>query len=154
MSIWKKAIPTGTLAKMSAAMNKGNMVGHIGIEFTNIGDNYLEATMPVDERTRQPFGLLHGGASVSLAESLGSYASYLVAGDDKQCVGVDINATHLRSMKSGSVTARATPVKLGKTLHVWDIKIHETGNESAGLVCLSKLSVMVVEKRPTKTADK
>lgn len=148
MSIWKRVITPSGLAKMSAGANKGNMVGNLGINFTNIGDNFIEATMPVDERTLQPFGLLHGGASVSLAETLGSYASFLIAGDDKECVGVDINATHLRSVRSGSVTARATPVRLGRTLHVWDIKIHETGNERAGLVCLSKLSVMVVDKRP------
>lgn len=107
--------------------------------------------MPVDHRTAQPYGILHGGASVALAETLGSYASYLVVGDeDKACVGVDISATHLRSVSAGSsVTGRATPVKLGRNLHVWEIKIHETGKEDAGITCLSKLSVMITNKKKT-----
>lgn len=104
--------------------------------------------MPVDERTIQPFGILHGGASCVMAETLGSYASVLASGDDKTVVGVDINATHLRSVKAGSsVTGRATALKIGNRLHIWEIKMHETGKEEDGLTCISRLSVMVIDKK-------
>eukprot|EP01031_Cornospumella_fuschlensis_P037866 gene37866-45999_t len=100
--------------------------------------------MPVDERTVQPFRILHGGASVVLAETLGSYASFLACDEGKYSVGVDISATHLRSVKFGSsVTGRATALRLGRRVHVWDIKIHETGKESEGPTCVSRLSVMI-----------
>jgi len=126
------------------------MVGRVGIRYTALGPDWLEATMPVDERTIQPFGILHGGASVTLAETLGSYASYLTVGEDKLVVGVDINATHLRSVKSGSsVTGRASPIKIGQRMQIWEIKIHETGKEDLGLTCISRLSVMVNNKRVT-----
>lgn len=147
--IWKKALSLDLLNKVNIFNANKNMVGRIGIQFTRFGPNWLEGTMPVDERTTQPYGILHGGASVALAETLGSYASYLVVGeDDKACVGVDISATHLRSVAAGSsVTGRATPLKLGRTLHVWEIKMYETGKEDAGATCISRLSVMVTNKR-------
>jgi uncharacterized protein (TIGR00369 family) len=149
--IWKKTLSLDLLNKVNIFNANKNMVGHIGIQFTKFGPNWLEGVMPVDHRTAQPYGILHGGASVALAETLGSYASYLVVGDeDKACVGVDISATHLRSVSAGSsVTGRATPVKLGRNLHVWEIKIHETGKEDAGITCLSKLSVMITNKKKT-----
>jgi 1,4-dihydroxy-2-naphthoyl-CoA hydrolase len=146
--IWKKALTLDLLNKANAFNLTKTMVGRIGIQFTAFGPDWLEATMPVDERTIQPAGILHGGASVALAETLGSYASH-IATENKVCVGVDISATHLKSVKNGSkVTGRATPLKLGKRLHVWEIKIHETGKENEGLVCISRLSVMISDTPP------
>ncbi len=141
-SIWKKAVSKETLAIMNSLRSK-TMMGAIGINLTEVGADYLEGTMPVDSRTHQPFGLLHGGASAALAETLGSYASVLVAGEGKAPVGVELSASHLRGVSSGSVTGRATPIRIGNLMHVWEIKIHETGNEAAGLVCHSKLTVMI-----------
>jgi 1,4-dihydroxy-2-naphthoyl-CoA hydrolase len=118
------------------------MVEHIGIEFTEVGDDYLKARMPVDHRTRQPYGLLHGGASVSLAETLGSMASALVI--DRQqyyCVGLEINANHVRGVREGWVTGIARPLHIGKTTHVWDIRIHDASDK---LVCVSRLTVAIV----------
>lgn len=123
-----------------------NILKTLGIIYTNIGDDFLEATMPVDERTRQPYGILHGGASVVLAETLGSFASVLVAGPDHIAVGIEVSASHLKSVSHGSVTGRVHPIRLGKSLHVWEIKIHETGKEEEGLICHSKLTVMVRPK--------
>ncbi|MBX3241687.1 MAG: hotdog fold thioesterase [Chitinophagaceae bacterium] len=126
-------------------MGKGTMSDHIGIRFLEIGDNYLKATMPVDERTQQPFGLLHGGASVVLAETLGSVASALVLDTSRSiCVGLEINANHIRSVQSGLVTGTATPVHLGSTTHVWDIRIHDENNK---LVCISRLTVAVLARK-------
>ena len=153
MSIWKRVFTLDMLRHRSKEIPK-TMVGHVGIEYTGFGPNWLEATMPVDERTIQPYGILHGGASVVLAETLGSYASVLVTGGEKQCVGLDISATHLRSVKKGSsVTGRATPLRLGKRVHVWDIKIHETGKEEAGPTCISRLTVMVNDRPLPKLDD-
>jgi len=141
--IWKKALTLDFLNKANSFNLTKNMMGRIGIEFTAFGPNWLEATMPVDERTTQPAGILHGGASVVLAETLGSYASHM-ATDEGICVGVDVSATHLRSVKHGSsVVGRAVPIKLGKRLHVWEIKIHEIGKEEKGPTCISRLTVMV-----------
>ncbi|RYH05524.1 hotdog fold thioesterase [archaeon] len=143
MSIWKKTLSTDVLKTMNVHA-KNTMVDHVGIKYTAFGQNWLEATMPVDDRTVQPFRLLHGGASVVLAETLGSYASFLASEEGKYSVGVDVSATHLRSVKSGSnVTGRATALRLGRRIHVWDIRIHETGKESDGPTCVSRLSVMI-----------
>ena len=122
------------------------MGGHLGMEFTEIGENFLKARMPVDDRTRQPYGLLHGGASVALAETLGSVASAHVI-DMKRyyCVGLEINANHLRPVKEGYVYGTATPLHLGKTTHVWDIRIHD---EKEKLVCVSRLTVAILQQRP------
>jgi 1,4-dihydroxy-2-naphthoyl-CoA hydrolase len=114
----------------------------LGIEFTEAGEGYLVARMPVDARTHQPFGLLHGGASVVLAESMGSVASFVVLGDaTKQAVGLEINANHLRSVRSGWVYGRVTPIHVGRTTHVWDIRITD---EQARLVCISRLTIAVI----------
>ena len=118
------------------------MAETIGIEFIGSGDDYIEARMPVDHRTKQPAGLLHGGASVALAENLGSVASYLcLKSADKRCVGVEINANHLKSATNGWVTGRCTPIRIGSTMHVWHIEIK---NEKGDLICVSRLTVMVV----------
>jgi 1,4-dihydroxy-2-naphthoyl-CoA hydrolase len=119
---------------------------NLGMDFTNIGPDFLEMTMPVDERTKQPAGLLHGGASCALAETIGSVASYLVVDSSKfYPVGLEINANHLRSKTSGFVTARCIPLHLGATTHIWDIKITD---ERQKLVCVSRLTVMITKKAP------
>ena len=125
------------------AMSAGTMGEHIGIEFTEIGDDYLKATMPVDHRTRQPYGLLHGGASVALAETLGSVASSLVLDTSVFiCVGLEINANHIRSARQGLVTGIAVPIHLGSSTHVWDIKIYD---DRERLVCISRLTVAILK---------
>lgn len=126
-------------------INKGNMGEHLDIVYTDIGDDYLEGKMPVDNRTKQPFGLLHGGASVVLAETLGSLASQLSVDSNKQfCVGIEINANHIKGVRSGYVTGKATAIHIGKKTHVWEIKIKD---EQDDLVCISRLTVAVIDKR-------
>ncbi|MEI2737422.1 MAG: hotdog fold thioesterase [Chitinophagaceae bacterium] len=128
---------------------KGTMDEYLGIEWVEIGDNFLKAKMPVDHRTKQPYGLLHGGASCVLAESIGSVASAMVIDPARfQCVGLEINANHVHSATSGFVTAVATPLHLGKATHVWDIKIY---NENDKMVCVSRLTVAIIEKRDFTT---
>jgi 1,4-dihydroxy-2-naphthoyl-CoA hydrolase len=123
----------------------GNMVAHLGIEYTEIGEKYISGKMPVDERTKQPFGLLHGGASVVLAETLGSVGSNLCVDTSKYaCVGLEINANHIKSAKSGYVYGRAELIHEGKSTHIWDVKITNAEGE---LVCVSRLTVAVIEKR-------
>lgn len=126
-------------------MNNGTMGGAIGIEFTEIGTDHLRATMPVDERTIQPYGLLHGGASAALAETLGSVASAMVIDPETHiCVGIAINANHLRSAREGYVHGVASPLHLGSRTHVWEIKIY---NDEHQLICASRLTVAILEKR-------
>jgi len=126
-------------------LGKDTMGDFIGIRFSELGDNHLSATMPVDHRTKQPYGLLHGGASVTLAETLGSVGSALVIDPANFiCVGQEINANHIRSARSGLVTGTATPIHLGATSHVWEIKIHD---EQGKLVCVSRLTVAILKKR-------
>jgi 1,4-dihydroxy-2-naphthoyl-CoA hydrolase len=128
-----------------ATLGKGTMGEFIGIEFVELGENYIKATMPVDYRTIQPYGLLHGGASCVLAETVGSIASALVIDQTKFiCVGLEINANHIRSTRNGLVTAKAAPLHLGKSTHVWDIRITDANDQ---LVCISRLTVAVLEKR-------
>lgn len=142
MHIWHKQ--DLTLSDF-ASLGKDTMGDHIGIRFSELGDNYLKATMPVDNRTRQPYGLLHGGASVALAETLGSVGSALVIDQDNFiCVGQEINANHIRSVRSGYVTGTATPIHLGASSHVWEIMIHD---EARKLVCISRLTVAILKKR-------
>lgn len=121
----------------------GNMVDHLGIEFLEIGEDYVTARMPVDHRTHQPFGILHGGASVVLAESLGSVASFLTLSDPttQRAVGLEINANHIRGVSSGWVYAKATPLHIGRTTHVWDIKIT---SEEGKLVCVVRFTVAII----------
>ena len=124
---------------------QNTMCESLGIRFTEIGENYLLATMPVDQRTKQPMGLLHGGASVALAETLGSVASaFCVRDSSKTPVGIEINANHLKSARSGLVTGKVTSLKLGQSLHVWNIEIH---NEAHELICACRLTVMIVDKK-------
>jgi 1,4-dihydroxy-2-naphthoyl-CoA hydrolase len=125
-------------------LGKGTMSEHLGIEFTELGADFIKAHMPVDARTRQPYGLLHGGASCVLAETLGSVASAMVLDPEKFiCVGLEINANHIRGVREGIVTGIATPLHLGASTHVWDIKIHD---ERGKLVCVSRLTVAVLKK--------
>lgn len=124
---------------------QNTMADFLGMEFTEIGPDYLRMIMPVNDRTRQPYGLLHGGASAALAETIGSVASALIIDPEKQfCVGLDINANHIRAMKEGYVHAVAKPLHLGTTTHVWDIKICDEHNK---LVCISRLTVAIRDKR-------
>lgn len=124
---------------------QGTLVSHLGIEFTDIGPQHLTARMPVDARTVQPFRLLHGGASVTLAESLGSMASALcIDGETELCVGLEINANHLRSVADGWVYGTARPLHVGRRTHVWEIRIID---EQERPVCVSRLTVMIIEKR-------
>jgi 1,4-dihydroxy-2-naphthoyl-CoA hydrolase len=121
---------------------KNSMGEFLGIEFTEIGKDYLVARMPVDNRTKQPYGILHGGASVVLAETVGSVGANLCVDLTKfRCVGLDINANHLKSVKEGFVYAKGTPIHVGRTTQVWEIKIT---NENNDLVCISRLTVAVI----------
>lgn len=131
-----------TLERLQA-LSKDTMAEHLGIEFIEIGDDYLVARMPVDHRTKQPFGLLHGGASVALAETLGSVASALVIDNNTSLpVGLEINANHLRSVKEGFVYGTARPFHLGRTTHVWEIKITD---EEKKLICVSRITVAILK---------
>lgn len=122
----------------------GTLVEHLGIEFTEIGDDFIRGTMPVDGRTRQPYGLLHGGASVALAETLGSTgATMCVDTKEFQCVGQEINANHVRAARTGRVTGTARPVHLGGRTHVWSIDIV---NNQGKLVCTSRLTIAIIRR--------
>ena len=121
------------------------MIEHLGIEVTGVGNGTIEARMPVDHRTHQPFGLLHGGASVALAESMGSIAAYCTLVDEnKHCVGLEINANHIKSVKSGYVYGVATPINLGSRTQVWEIRIT---NEAKDLICISRITMAIIDKR-------
>jgi 1,4-dihydroxy-2-naphthoyl-CoA hydrolase len=121
------------------------LVAHLGIVFTEVGENYICAKMPVDQRTHQPMGILHGGASVALAETLGSIGGYYSLDTQKQyCVGLEINANHLRSVREGWVYGRAEAVHLGRTTQLWDIRITDEGGK---LVCISRLTLAVIYKK-------
>lgn len=126
------------------SLDKDTIARHLGIEYIEVGEDYIVARMPVDHRTHQPFGILHGGASVVLAESLGSIASYLTLKDpeNQRAVGLEINANHVRPVRSGYVYGRVTPIHVGRTTHLWEIRIT---NEEDKLVCISRLTVAVVE---------
>ncbi|GAB1446840.1 MAG: hotdog fold thioesterase [Cyclobacteriaceae bacterium] len=121
------------------------MLEHLGIVFTEVGEDYISATLPVDKRTHQPLGLLHGGASVTLAETLGSVAATLCVDQDKQyCVGLEINANHIKSVREGFVTGTARPIHIGKRTQVWEIKIVNPQNE---LICISRITMATMDKR-------
>ena len=139
MSIWNQPV---TLDELQRGGQVG-MAAHLDIRFTEIGPDYIRATMPVDERTQQPFGLLHGGASAVLAETLGSVgANYCVDRSRYFCVGQEINANHLRSARSGRVSGTARPVHIGRRSQVWDIRIED---DQGHLTCVSRLTLAVVE---------
>jgi len=141
MSIWFKSFAIADLQLAS----KNTMVDHLGIKITEIGADFLRGTMPVDERTIQPMGLLHGGASIALAETLGSLAAnYVVDRALFYCVGLDINGNHLRAAKSGIITGTAKPLHLGSSTQVWTI---EMVNEQNQLTCISRLTMAVLRKK-------
>lgn len=138
MSIWKNL---QTLDALNAA-RQNTLIRHLDIVFTEIGEDFIRATMPVDERTRQPYGLLHGGASVVLAETLGSMGAIMCVDPSKyRCVGQEINANHVRSARRGQVAGTARPVHLGGRTQVWSIDIR---NDEDDLVCISRLTIAVV----------
>jgi 1,4-dihydroxy-2-naphthoyl-CoA hydrolase len=141
MSIWfNKNIKLTDLIPFGPS----TMAEHLGMEWVEIGENFLTIKMPVDNRTKQPYGLLHGGASCALAETAGSVASHLVIDPNKFiCVGLEINANHVRSARHGYVIGIATALHLGATTHVWDIKICDESNK---LICISRLTVAVLKK--------
>ena len=142
MSIWfKKDI---TIPEFEH-WRQNTMVEYLQIKITEFGDNFIKASMPVDHRTHQPYGLLHGGASATLAETLGSMASALVIDRKKFiCVGIEINANHIRSVRNGFVIGTVTPIHIGSTTHVWDIRIHDENNK---LICVSRLTVAILKKK-------
>ncbi len=143
MSIsWPKtAVTIDELNQLSA----NTMSETLGIRFTGVGADYIKATMPVCAATHQPYGLLHGGASAALAETIGSVASWLTIDRTKQiCVGIEINCNHIRGKKTGIVTATACPLHIGATTHVWDIRITD---EKEKLICISRLTVAVLKKK-------
>ncbi len=140
MSIWQSKPPLEELQKLRA----NSMVEHLDIKLTELGPDYLRATMPVDHRTVQTMGILHGGASVALAETVGSLAANLCVDPKTQaCVGQEINANHLRPVASGLVTATARPVHLGSRSQVWQIEIRD---ERERLVCVSRLTMAIIER--------
>ncbi|PHR30299.1 MAG: phenylacetic acid degradation protein [Fluviicola sp.] len=127
------------------AMNKNTMMETLGIRCVEIGDDYLIATMPVDHRTHQPMGLLHGGASAALIETIGSMGSVLLIDIDKYApVGLEINANHIGGVKSGSVRAKGTVIHAGKRTHVWQVDIRDEATDK--LVCTGRLTVMIIER--------
>ncbi|QKX17238.1 hotdog fold thioesterase [Microbulbifer sp. YPW1] len=139
MAVWHTANPT--LDEVNRSMGDC-MPKYLGMHITEIGDDYLVGTMPVEDRTRQPFGILHGGASVALAETLGSMAANMVVDNSKfYCVGQEVNANHLRPVPDGAVTGKATAVHLGRTSQVWEIRIHD---QNGKLNCISRITMAVV----------
>ena len=138
MSIWKKEITLDDLNKSS----KNSMLEHLGIKLIEIGDDFLIGEMPVDHRTHQPMGLLHGGASVVLAESLGSIAGNLSCEEGFFCVGLEINANHLSQVKSGVVKGIAKPIHLGRKTQVWEIRVYREDNK---LSCISRITLSVLK---------
>lgn len=133
-----------TLEQLNA-MNKNTIMEHLDIVFTEIGEDYISAKMPVDHRHHQPFGLLHGGASVVLAETLGSTAAHCSVDTNKKfCVGLEINANHLRGVKDGYVHGTAKALHTGQSTQVWEIKISNDNNEE---VCVSRITMAVLDKR-------
>ncbi len=140
MTLWK----TQTTLDQLKERSKNTLVEHLGIEFLEIGDDYLKARMPVDYRTKQPAGLLHGGASVVLAETLGSVAAGLcVNRERKGIVGLEINANHIRPVTDGWVTGVTKPIHIGNTTQIWEIRIY---NEQDNLICISRLTVANIDK--------
>jgi 1,4-dihydroxy-2-naphthoyl-CoA hydrolase len=143
MTLWKTVL---TLQQLNAH-SAGTMIECLGIEFTEIGADFVRATMPVNERTRQPYGLLHGGASVALAETLGSMGAIMsVDATQFHCVGQEINANHVRAARTGIVTGTARPLHLGGRSHVWAIEIVDAAGK---LVCISRMTIAVIQRGAT-----
>lgn len=146
MPIWKQAIDLDRIN----AWNRNTLVEHLGMRVTEVGDDFVRGTMPVDARTRQPFGLLHGGASVALAESLGSLAANLTLdAAAEMAVGLDINANHIRAVTAGHVIGTARVLHRGRTTQVWEIRIED---EQQSLVCISRLTMAVVSRKGSPPA--
>lgn len=140
MSIWSKNFTVSDLEER----NKGTMIEYLDIQITEVGDDFLKGDMPVDDRTKQPAGIMHGGASLVLAETLGSTAANLVVDESRyQCVGMEINANHIRSVREGRVSGIAKPHHLGRSTQVWEILIY---NGEEQLLCVSRLSVSVLKR--------
>jgi 1,4-dihydroxy-2-naphthoyl-CoA hydrolase len=138
MTIWKAPPDLALINRM----RENTILGHLGIEVIEVGDDFLRATMPVDPRTHTPFGLLHGGASVVLAETLGSIASTLCVDlNEHAVVGLEVNANHVRGMRAGTVIGTVRPLHVGRSTHLWDIRLE---NEAGQLVCISRLTVAVI----------
>lgn len=141
MPVFKTEVTLEMLNKMSV----NTMLQHLGIQFTKVGDGTIEARMPVDHRTHQPFGILHGGASVALAETLGSVAAMCCLDSSLQyCVGLDINANHIKAVRDGFVIGSVKPIHIGKKTHVWEIKIV---TEKEELVCISRITMAILDKK-------
>ncbi len=136
--------PDGITLPQLNARSEGTLMQALGITFTELGEGFLRATMPVDARTHQPYGLLHGGASVALAETLGSSAGMLMAGGNA-VVGLEINANHLRAVRSGTVTGTARPLHLGRSTQVWEIHIEDDAGRP---VCVSRITLAVLPQPP------
>lgn len=144
MSIWHQPFSVEDLNRYQ----QKTLVTHLGIRYTEVGDDYLKAVMPVDERTKQPAGILHGGASVALAETLGSTGANLVVDRTKKlCVGLEINANHTRAMREGEVTGTARPLHIGGSTQVWEIRITD---QSDRLVCISRITMAVLDRAAFK----
>lgn len=141
MSIWKAEVSLEIIEQR----NQNSMVPHVGIEFLEIGDDYLKARMPVDHRTRQGYGILHGGASCVLAETVASVAAnYCVDFSQHYCVGLEINTSHVRSIESGWIIATAKPLHLGRSTQLWEIPIL---NEAGQLISMNRLRLAVLDKK-------
>ena len=140
MRIWKQAISVEHLT----AIHLDTAVAALGIEFLEVGDDFIKARVPVDNRTRQPYGLLHGGVSVVLAETLGSCGAASAAPEGHRCVGLDINANHIRGATSGWVTGITRPVHIGRTTQVWQIDLTNAAGE---LTCVSRITMAVLAPR-------
>lgn len=141
MTIWQRPISLEALTASSA----DTAVSHLGIEFVAVGDDFISARIPVDHRTVQPFGMLHGGVSVVLAETLGSVAANFACPPGHRAVGLDINANHLKGATSGWVTGTTRPVHIGRTTQVWQIDLR---NEAGELTCVSRITMAILEPRP------
>ena len=137
MPIWKQSFDLAAVD----AWSRRTLMRALDIRITEIGDDFLRGTMPVDDRTRQPYGILHGGASVALAETLGSTAAMLCCEKGRAAVGLEINANHLRAVREGTVTGTARPLHVGRSTQVWEIRIE---NEAGEMTCISRLTVAVV----------
>lgn len=137
MRIWQKPISVELLT----ANTRNGADEHLGIEFVEVGDDYIVGRVPVDERTRQPYGLLHGGVSVVLAETLGSCGAAFSCPPGYRAVGLDINANHLRGVSSGWVTGTARSVHRGRTTHVWQIELRD---EAGNMTCISRITMAIL----------
>lgn len=148
MGIWFRPITLSEVAKSRSQ----TMVDHLGIEFTEIGEDYLCARMPIDDRTMQPMRIMHGGASCALAETVASVAANFCVDPEKYaCVGLEINTSHIKMVKAGFVTGVARPIHLGRSTQLWEIKIHDENNQ---IVSVSRLRMSVIDKSFTKNQNK